>query len=85
MTDEESSSLGLLLRKLYQALRLHTQAERIYQVTLLEGIPHFHCWLVPRRKEDPEKGMKFLARDDSCREEDAVDLANKLREAMIMR
>jgi diadenosine tetraphosphate (Ap4A) HIT family hydrolase len=82
MTDEESASLGNVLRKVYRALRLNTEAERIYQVTLLEGIPHYHCWLVPRRKEDPEKGMKFLARDDSCREEEASALAGKLREAM---
>ena len=82
MTDEESVSLGNVMRKIYEALRAHTEAERIYQVTLLEGIPHFHSWLVPRRKEDTEKGVKFLARDDSCSEEDAVELADKLREAM---
>lgn len=80
MTDEESTSLGNLMRKIYEALRTHTKAERIYQVTLLEGIPHFHSWLVPRRKEDTDKGMKFLARDDSCSEEDAIALANTLRE-----
>jgi hypothetical protein len=37
---------------------------------------------VPHRKDDTEKGMKFLTRDDSCKEEDAVELANKLREAI---
>ncbi len=82
MTDEESASLGNLMRRVYHALRLHTQAERIYQVTLLEGIPHFHSWLVPRREEDTEKGMKFLARDDSCTAEEAEALADKLRETM---
>lgn len=82
MTDEETASLGNLMRKVYHALRLHTEAERIYQVTLLEGIPHFHAWLVPRRKEDTEKGMKFLARDDSCSEAEANVLADKLRETM---
>ncbi len=82
MTDEESASLGRVMRKIYQALKLHTGAERVYQVTLMEGIPHFHSWLVPHRKEDAEKGMKFLARDDSCSEEDAVALAGKLREAI---
>jgi diadenosine tetraphosphate (Ap4A) HIT family hydrolase len=82
MTDEESASLGIVMRKIYYALRLHTEAERIYQVTLLEGVPHFHTWLVPRRKEDAEKGMKFLARDDSCSEEAAEILAIKLRETM---
>ncbi len=83
MTDEESASLGNVMRKIYYALKLHhTEAERIYQVTLIDGVPHFHSWLVPHRKEDLEKGMKFLTRDDSCTEEDAIGLANKLREAM---
>ncbi|HEX6035338.1 MAG TPA: hypothetical protein VFY83_12915 [Anaerolineales bacterium] len=82
MTDEESVSLGNMLRKIYYALRSHTTAERIYQVTLMEGIPHYHCWLVPRRKEDVERGMKFLTRDDSCSEEEASRLAGKLRDVM---
>jgi diadenosine tetraphosphate (Ap4A) HIT family hydrolase len=80
MTEEESASLGNIMRKVYEALKTHTEAERIYQVTLLEGIPHFHSWLVPRRKDDTEKGMKFLTRDDACNEEGAIALANKLRE-----
>jgi diadenosine tetraphosphate (Ap4A) HIT family hydrolase len=82
MTAEEAASLGDVMKKIYNALRIHTEAERIYQVTLLEGVPHFHSWLVPHRKDDPEKGMKFLAGDDSCNEADAIELANKLREEM---
>jgi len=82
MTDEESASLGVVIRKVYHALKLHTGAERVYQVTLMEGVPHFHSWLVPHRKEDTDKGMKFLARDDSCNDEDAAELAAKLRETM---
>jgi len=82
MTDEESASLGIVMRKVYQALRLQTEAERIYQVTLLEGVPHFHSWLVPHRKEAIEKGMKFLIRDDSCNEADAIEFTNKIREEM---
>lgn len=82
MTPEESTSLGNILKKMYSALRLHTGAERIYQVTLMEGVPHFHSWLVPRRKEDTERGMKFLVRDDSCSDEEASILAGKLRKAM---
>jgi diadenosine tetraphosphate (Ap4A) HIT family hydrolase len=82
MTDEESASLGDVMRKIYHNLKLYAAAERVYQVTLIEGVPHFHSWLVPHRKEDTEKGMKFLARDDSCSDEDAASLAVKLREAM---
>ena len=82
MTEAEAASLGNVMKKIYGALRLHTDAERIYQVTLMDGVPHFHSWLIPRRKDDPEKGMKFLARDDSCSDEEASALAIKLREAM---
>ena len=81
MTDEESASLGKVMRSIYQAFKMHTRAERDYQVTLIDGVPHFHSWLVPRRKDDPERGMKFLARDDSCSDEDAA-LASQLRETM---
>lgn len=82
MTDEESASLGNVIRKIYRALRSHIDAERIYQITLIDGVPHFHSWLVPHRADDPERGMKFLARDDSCDEDDAIALAGDLREAM---
>lgn len=82
MTDEESASLGDVMKKIYHALKLHTGAERVYQVTLMEGVPHFHSWLVSHHKEDTERGMKFLARDDFCSDEEASALADKLREAM---
>lgn len=82
MTEEEAASLGGVLKKAYAALILHTQAERIYQLSTMEGAPHFHCWIVPRRKEVTERGLKFLARDDSCADAEAASLAEKLREAM---
>jgi diadenosine tetraphosphate (Ap4A) HIT family hydrolase len=82
MNDEESVSLGNVMKKIYHALRLHTDAERIYQVTLMDGVPHFHSWLVAHSKDHLEKGMKFLARDDSCSDEEASALAGKLREEM---
>jgi diadenosine tetraphosphate (Ap4A) HIT family hydrolase len=82
MTAEEAASLGGVLKKAYAALILHTQAERIYQLSTMEGAPHFHCWIVPRRKEVTERGLKFLARDDSCDDAEAASLAEKIREAM---
>ncbi|MEW5938366.1 MAG: hypothetical protein AB1750_01780 [Chloroflexota bacterium] len=82
MTVEEAASLGQVLKKVYAALREHTEAERIYQLATMEGQPHYHCWIVPRRKEISERGLKFLARDDACSDEEAASLAGKLREAM---
>jgi diadenosine tetraphosphate (Ap4A) HIT family hydrolase len=82
MNGEESISLGNVMNKVYSALRLHTEVERIYQYTSIEGVPHFHSWLVPRGKDVDERGLKFLARDDSCSEEEAASLAGKLRKTM---
>ncbi|HEU0292120.1 MAG TPA: hypothetical protein VFR47_05255 [Anaerolineales bacterium] len=82
MTDEESASLGNVLKKTYHALRANTDAERIYQLSTMEGQPHYHCWILPRAKDIPERGLKFLARDDSCSEEKAIALAGKLRATM---
>jgi diadenosine tetraphosphate (Ap4A) HIT family hydrolase len=78
--EEELIAYGSLLNKVYAALKALTGAERVYQVVLLEGIPHFHAWLVPRREEDEERGMAFLAKDIVCKQEDAEKLAEKLRE-----
>jgi len=82
MTQEESASLGAVMKKMYAALRLHTDAKRIYQLSTMEGQPHYHCWIVSRGKDVTERGLKFLARDDSCDDKDAATLAEKLREAM---
>ena len=82
MTDAESASLGNVLRRAYSALKTHTNAERIYQLSTMEGQPHYHCWIVPRGKDVSERGLKFLARDDSCSEADAIALAGKLRQTM---
>ena len=82
MTDEESVSLGNVLKKTYYALRTNVEVERIYQLSTMEGQPHYHCWIIPRRTGVGERGLKFLARDDSCSDEDAAELANKLCNAM---
>jgi diadenosine tetraphosphate (Ap4A) HIT family hydrolase len=82
MIDEESASLGNVLRKIYSALKQHVEAERVYQIALMDGAPHFHTWLVPRRKDDSEKGLNFLALDETCSEKEAIALAEKLRESL---
>jgi diadenosine tetraphosphate (Ap4A) HIT family hydrolase len=78
----EMTSFGPLLKRLYKELKSVTGAERIYQVIMLEGVPHFHAWLVPRTKETPERGIAFLEKDYTCNEADAIQLAARLREAL---
>jgi diadenosine tetraphosphate (Ap4A) HIT family hydrolase len=80
--DREQASYGILAKRISAALKQLTNAERIYQVSMVEGVPHFHVWLVPRTKDISEHGIAFLVRDDSCEEKDAVELVEKLHEAM---
>jgi diadenosine tetraphosphate (Ap4A) HIT family hydrolase len=82
LNEAEQASYGILASKIYKALKPLINAERIYQLSIVEGIPHFHVWFVPRAKDIVEHGIAFLSRDDSCEEKDAIELVSKLREAM---
>lgn len=82
MTEEEAGTLGKVLKRVFQALREHTDAERIYQYLSMEGVAHYHTWLIPRCREIVEHGLKFMARDDSCTQEAAESLAAKLRSSL---
>ena len=79
--ENELTSYGPLLKKVYAVLKSLTGAERIYQIVFLEGIPHFHAWLVPRREGD-EKGVPFIAKDIVCDQEEAEKLVEALRQAL---
>jgi diadenosine tetraphosphate (Ap4A) HIT family hydrolase len=76
--EDELAAHGPLLKKVYRALKSLTGAPRVYQVVFLEGIAHFHVWLIPRR-EGEDKGMTFLAKDIVCEQVEAEELASKLR------
>jgi diadenosine tetraphosphate (Ap4A) HIT family hydrolase len=78
---EELAVYGPLLKKVYAAIKSLTRAERVYQVVFLEGIPHFHAWLIPRR-EGEEKGVPFISKDIVCKQADAEKLAAALGKAL---
>ena len=73
-SSEELAQYGILLKQVYTALHTLTGAERIYQVVILEGIPHFHAWLIPRAAGIEERGIAFLAKE----------LASALREMLTL-
>ncbi len=79
--DQELAEYGPLLRKVYTALRSLAGAKRVYQIVFLEGIEHFHAWLVPRREEDEERGVPFIAKDIVCEQAEAEKLVIELRQA----
>jgi diadenosine tetraphosphate (Ap4A) HIT family hydrolase len=81
-TDREAAGFGSLIRKIYRALKSRISPARIYQVSMMEGLPHFHAWLVPRAVDRPERGVAFLSLDLTCRDEEARDLAATLRQEL---
>ena len=80
--EDELAEYGLLLKKVYAVLKPLTGAPRVYQIVFLEGIDHFHAWLVPRREEDAERGVPFISKDIVCNQADAEALSKKLREML---
>lgn len=81
MDAQETASYGQLCKILYTALKKETGAERIYTIIFLEGIPHFHAWLIPRRAGE-EKGLAFLTRDIQCSLQEATKLSNTLKKIL---
>ncbi|WP_414858893.1 HIT family protein, partial [Paenibacillus sp. Soil787] len=51
MTEEEASSYGVLLKKLYSAIKEVTEAERVYSLVTIDGVPHFHAHFIPRKSD----------------------------------
>jgi len=82
MNANELAAYGPLLKRVYTHLRAITGAERIYQVAMIDGVAHFHCWLVPRRRSDTVKGIRFLAMDLTADESTAMEIVNEMRTAM---
>ena len=76
---QESAAYGPLLQRLYGPIKSETGAERLYTIVLLEGIAHFHTWLVPRMSGDSDRGSSLLAQKFSCNPSEAEQLANKIR------
>jgi len=75
MKDHEGEELGRILRRLYRAIKKATGAERIYSLSMMDGTPHFHLWLVPRTKNSKAHGVRFLAQNHSSKTEDAKGIA----------
>lgn len=80
MTDEEARSYGNVVKKIYTILKQITDAERIYSVVTIDGVPHFHAHFIPRMSHSVTKGMTYLTQEKSCDEKEAIDIALKMKE-----
>jgi diadenosine tetraphosphate (Ap4A) HIT family hydrolase len=85
LTDEESSSLGLLLRDLTRALKSVTGCQKTYVMLLAEqpGFNHVHFHVVPRMSELPSErtGTAIFAylKEDPLSDEDRDAIALRIR------
>ena len=61
MTSAEGADLTGLLKRLFPVVKQTTRAERVYSLAMMDGVPHFHLWLVPWKKDDPLRGVTYLA------------------------
>ncbi len=61
-------------------------AERIYTLITLEGVPHFHVWLIPRQAESLDRHWQLIHevmnQERSCSEAEAADAVARLRQAV---
>lgn len=78
MTAEEAATYGPLVSRLMPPMKRVTGAERVHVLSTMDGAPHFHVWLFPRRPTDV-KGRAFLGDPGSCTENDARDAINEMR------
>ena len=78
MTGAEAASYGTLLGALMPVLKSVTGAERVHVFSNMEGAPHFHSWLMPRRAGDV-RGRPFLVDPGRCTEPEAAETVAAMR------
>jgi diadenosine tetraphosphate (Ap4A) HIT family hydrolase len=81
MTPTESAELGSILHRLVPAIKAATGVERVYYLALMEKVAHFHLWLVPKKGEDPLRGVLYLAQQPplTSSHSEAEAMARKIR------
>jgi diadenosine tetraphosphate (Ap4A) HIT family hydrolase len=85
LTDEESASLGVLLRDLTRALKSVTGCQKTYVMLLAEqpGFNHVHFHVAPRMGDLPSdrRGAAIFAylKEDPLSDHDRDDIALKIR------
>ena len=82
MNVNEAIAFGSMLKTIFVALKQLIPAERIYTIAMMEGAAHCHVWLVPRIRGETVKGSKLLIENQSCSEEDAIHLTDRLKKLL---
>jgi diadenosine tetraphosphate (Ap4A) HIT family hydrolase len=85
LSDEESASLGILLRDLTRALKAVTGCQKTYVMLLAEmpGFNHVHFHVVPRMDDLPSErtGTAIFAylKEDPLSDDDRDEIALRIR------
>lgn len=89
LTDEESASLGILLRDLTRALKAVTGCQKTYVMLLAEmpGFNHVHFHVVPRKEDLPSErtGTAIFAylKEDHLSDDARDEVALRIREELM--
>jgi len=82
MPADERVSFGPVLSRLYPAIRRGTGAERVYLLSTMGGVAHFHAWLVPWWADSALRGPEYLAAERSCSVAEAIAASQRIRAAL---
>jgi diadenosine tetraphosphate (Ap4A) HIT family hydrolase len=78
MNTAEATSYGGLIGRLYPLLADVAGAERVHALSTMDGAPHFHVWLFPRRSGDV-KGRRFISDPGQSSDAEAADMIERMR------
>jgi diadenosine tetraphosphate (Ap4A) HIT family hydrolase len=79
LEQPESTEFGLVLSAVTRVLKEVTEAERVYVVGTGELYEHAHVSLIPRRADEPTRGLDFLAMHRVADSAGSLELAARLR------
>ncbi|MCW2780375.1 MAG: hypothetical protein JWR35_824 [Marmoricola sp.] len=85
LNDAEAESLGGMIRRVTAAINDLMGPDRVYQVAMAEGWPHWHFPLVPRPKDvaPEDRGLPYMAaREQMIDIPEAMRIADQLRTAL---
>jgi hypothetical protein len=63
MRAAEAVELASILRAVFPAIERAVGGERLYSIALMDAVPHFHLWRVPKPKRSRMTGVRYLALD----------------------
>jgi len=82
MPADDRVSFGPVLGRLYPAIRRGTGAERVYLLSTMGGVAHFHAWLVPWWADSALRGPEYLAAERSCSVAEAIAASQRIHAAL---